>query len=129
MEWEVFCGERAKEVHTEMAVFLIIIRIMIKSYMIISINYSPPMPRNTKQSHRKNVYRGIFNRMENCLWCLSGKKEKAEMIFWQKKVHDDEPMCRAGTEMQTQRMDLSRQGKETLGIIELAALPCKHCHV
>lgn len=46
----------------------IIIRIMIKSYMIISINYSPHMPRNTKQSHRKKVYRGIFNRRENCLW-------------------------------------------------------------
>ena len=41
----------------------------------------------------------------------------------------DEPICRAGTEMQTQRMDLSRQGKETLGIIEIAALPYKHCHV
>ena len=68
MEWEVFCGERAKEVYKEMAVFLIIIRIMMKSYMIISINYSPPMPRNTKQSHRKKVYRGIFHRMENCLW-------------------------------------------------------------
>ena len=52
-----------------------------------------------------------------------GKKEKADMIFLQEKVHNDEPMYRAGIEMHTWRTDLwAQQEKERVGQIERVVL-------
>ena len=50
------------------------------------------------------------------------------MIFLQKKVHNDEPMCRAGIEMQTQRIHLwTQQGKERAGQTQRVVLTYIQC--
>ena len=51
-------------------------------------------------------------------------------IYEIQKNGTDQPICRAGTEMQTQRMDLwPQQGKGRVGPVEREALTDIHDHV